>query len=76
MKLITSRYRAYTRTYADFTGYTYIVRQYLLFDLLRVWSIEIDREDVPSWAFIQQACLGSTDWVNPIWARHPDKDLG
>lgn len=75
MKLITYRYRAYRRMRDDLTGYTFIVRQYLLFGLLRVWSVEIDREDFPSWVFIQKACLGSTDWVNPIWARHPDKDF-
>jgi hypothetical protein len=76
MKLITTRYRAWKHTRQDLTGYTVIKRQHRLFGWLLIWSVEIDREDIPSWAFIQRACLGSTDWVNPIWARHPDKEIG
>ena len=29
---------------------------------IRIWSREIDREDIPSWASIQRACLGWTEW--------------
>lgn len=58
------RVRRYTRQ--DFTGFQVLTRERLLLGKLRVWSAEIDREDVPSWATIDKACLGSTDWKSRL----------
>jgi len=35
------------------------------------WWIEVEREPVPAWAWIQSATLGSTDWQSPLFARLP-----
>lgn len=45
----------------NFDGYQVLVRETRLFGV-RIWSREIDREEVPSWASIQRATLGYTDW--------------
>jgi len=43
-------------------------RQWLVLEKHYIWRgrtilvREIDREDVPTWAWIQRATLGSTDW--------------
>ncbi len=44
-----------------FEGIQVLFKEYRIFGI-KVWSIEIDREDVPSFVYIQQATLGSTDW--------------
>lgn len=46
--------------------YTYESRQelwrYTLFLGMPIWCKKLDEEDIPAWALIQMACLGSTDW--------------
>lgn len=44
-----------------FEGYQVLLQEYRIFGI-KVWSVEIDRETVPSFAYIQHATLGSTDW--------------
>lgn len=74
MSIIKTRYRAYKRTRQDFTGETLIYKEWAICGI-RVWRRLVDQEPIPAFAFIQLACLGSTDWVNPIWARHKNKDF-
>lgn len=45
----------------SFEGIQVLFKEYRIFGI-KVWSIEIDRENVPSFAYIQHATLGSTDW--------------
>jgi hypothetical protein len=35
-----------------------------------VWTTTIDREDVPSWALIQRACTGSTEWESRLFKQY------
>ena len=57
-KMVVKRY---TNRY-DLNGVQILFKEWYLFQVVRVWFKEIDREDVPSWATIQCATLGSTDW--------------
>lgn len=68
--MITTRHRVRRYTRNDFSGYQVLFRERWLFGRLRVWITEIDREDVPSWAFIQRACLGSTDWESRLFNQY------
>lgn len=35
-----------------------------------VWVDELDSEDVPSWALIERACLGSTEWKSRLLKQY------
>jgi hypothetical protein len=62
MSIIKESYRVMSyRSRTSFEGYQILLKEWSIFGL-KVWSSEIDREDVPSWVYIQQATLGSTDW--------------
>ncbi|AZR95124.1 hypothetical protein BBB39_16200 [Bordetella trematum] len=69
-RLIFIRHRVLRFTRSDLTGFQVLYRDRLLFGRIRVWRTEIDREDVPSWAFIAQACLGSTDWESRLFKEY------
>lgn len=56
-RLVVRRYVSRT----TFEGHQLLLREWRLWGV-RVWSRELDREDVPVWASIQLACLGSSDW--------------
>jgi len=45
----------------DFDGYQLLIKSFFLFGI-KIWTTILDREEVPSWANIQIATLGSTDW--------------
>ena len=58
---------AHTLTVRRWTNrYTFESRQELcrntLFCGVRIWIRVLDTEEVPIWATIQAACLGSTEW--------------
>lgn len=46
---------------ADWTDTQHLMRELRVLGV-RVWSWEVDREEVPAWASAQSACLGFTDW--------------
>lgn len=62
MRVLTSRTEVlrYTKRYA-FGGEQRLVRRWYLFGL-RIWTTVLDTEEVPAWAEIQLAALGSTEW--------------
>lgn len=45
----------------EFGGYQLLLKEWRVCGI-KVWSQEIDREEVPGWAEIQLGALGSTDW--------------
>lgn len=47
----------------EFGGFQQLLKEWRVFGV-KVWTTEIDREDVPEWAAIQSGCLGSTEWVS------------
>lgn len=69
-RLITIRHRVLRYTRQDLTGYQILVRQWLIFGKVKIWSKVIDREDVPDWAFIQKACLGYSDWESRLYKEY------
>lgn len=72
MRLITTTYRIRRWTRADLTGFQRLQRVTRLLGI-PVWIKTIDEEDVPSWAFIQKACLGYSDWKSRLFRQHADK---
>lgn len=69
MKFIKVTHNVYRYTRSDMTGFQVLRKEWWLCGV-RVWSTIKDKEDVPSWAFIQDACLGYTDWKSRIWKDH------
>jgi hypothetical protein len=61
------RIRRWTRR--DFTGLQKLERVTLLLGVA-VFIWEVDREDVPAWATIQQASLGCTDWQSRLFHQY------
>jgi hypothetical protein len=45
----------------EFGGFQQLLKEWRVFGV-KVWTKEIDREDVPGWAEIQLATLGYTEW--------------
>lgn len=68
MIAVTYRVLRYTNRH-DFDSYQVLQREMRIFGIC-VWRTEVDREEVPSWAIIQRACLGSTDWESRIFKQH------
>ena len=66
MPLVTieMRVRRYSNRH-DFTGFQVLQRVTKILGVT-VCVREIDREEVPSWAAIQSACLGSTEWKSRL----------
>lgn len=54
------RVRRYSRRH-EFGGYQILLKEWRVCGV-KVWSQEIEREEVPGWAEIQLGALGSTDW--------------
>lgn len=69
MKFATTNHRVLRWTRDDFSGYQVLQRVTRIFGVT-VWIAEIDREDVPSWASIQRATLGSTDWESRLLSQY------
>lgn len=68
-KIFTTDTVALRYTLRDsFGGYIALKRRYMLFGHV-IWSTELEREDYPSWAHIQRATLGYTDWVSKLAAK-------
>lgn len=57
------------RSRTEFVEYLVVHRVVRLFGI-RIWTTEIDRENVPSWAQIQRCCLGYTDWESRLFEQH------
>lgn len=72
MSLITTTHRIRRWTRGDFTGFQRLQRVTRILGI-PIWIETIDEEDVPSWAFIQKACLGHTDWESRLFRQHADK---
>ncbi|MBG9993424.1 MULTISPECIES: hypothetical protein [Gammaproteobacteria] len=66
MKIIATTHRVRRWTRSDCTGFQVLERVTRVLGM-PIWCREIDREDVPSWAFIQRACLGETDWESRLF---------
>jgi hypothetical protein len=67
--MITTAYRIRRWTRMDLTGFQRLERVTQVFGLtVFVWTVA--EEQVPSWATIQKACLGSTDWKSTLH-QHP-----
>lgn len=60
--ILTSKVRVQRWTRRnEFGGFQQLLRDWFVFGK-KVWTTEIDREDVPAWAEIQAACFGWTEW--------------
>lgn len=71
MRLLNTTHRIRRWTFRDFTGIQKLECVTKLLGLtVFVW--EVDREDVPSWATIQIATLGSTDWKSRLFSQYAD----
>lgn len=42
----------------------------------RFWSRQIDREDMPSWAFIALSTLGSSGWNSRLYKQYSEQLKG
>lgn len=62
MKILKSDYeiKAYVNKHS-FEGYQVLYKVWKIFNV-KIWFSEVDREDVPGWAYIQYGALGYTDW--------------
>lgn len=69
-RLIITHHKVVRYTRNDLTGYQALFCDRLLFGKWRIWRTELDREDVPSWAFIASACLGYTDWESRLFKQY------
>lgn len=69
MSIITATHRVRRWTRQDFTGFQVLERTTRVLGV-PVWRSEIDREDVPSWAYIQRACLGYTEWKSRLFNEY------
>ena len=69
MKIIAITHRVRRWTQQDCTGFQVLERTTRVLGI-PVWRSEIDREDVPSWAFIQRACLGGTEWESRLFKQY------
>ena len=50
----------------NFESYQVLERIHTLLGL-GCWRTELAREDIPVWASIQRATLGSTEWQSKLW---------
>lgn len=48
--------------YCEDQGIKFTLRKRTYLGLLRIRDQVLAEEDMPSWAWIQEACLGRTDW--------------
>lgn len=71
MAMVTIFHRVRRWTRGDFTGWQVLERVTCVCGV-PIWSKEIDREDVPSWAYIQRACLGHTEWKSRLFEQYAD----
>lgn len=74
MKLITTTHTCLRyRKRQEFEAWQVVERQTRFLGFV-IWSREIDREGVPSWALIQKATLGSTEWRSRLLNQY-EKEL-
>lgn len=71
MMLLATTHRVRRWTRQDFTGIQRLERVTKVLGITVLVRV-LDAEDVPSWATIQRACLGYTDWESRIFAQHAD----
>ena len=69
LTILTTRYRVRRWTRQDCSGYQRLEWVVSLFGC-PVFFWAIDQEDVPSWAYIQRACLGFTEWESRLFKQY------
>lgn len=58
--------REYGPGYVEDQGVELLLKRCWMLYGVCVWSVVVDREDMPSWAWIAEGCLGSTDWQSRL----------
>jgi hypothetical protein len=60
MKIITTRQRVLRYDHVtDFKAYQILYKYYYIFGI-KFFQVELDKEDIPSYALIARACFGDT----------------
>lgn len=69
MKLFKTRYRMWRKVREDFSGLQSLTKSWWVCGF-PIWVSVVDSEEIPSWANIQRATLGSTDWTSRLWKQY------
>lgn len=69
--MITTRYtlKRYLRRHRQYESYQVLLRERLIGDHV-IWTTEIDREEVPTWATLELGLMGRTKWRSRLVEQH------